>query len=163
MTQDFTLDVRNYVFYYLKKWKIMCRFCRQSGNTCHMMLGLYGMASLWVRIWKKTHYYGNEVWLTHWGWVTHIGISQLATIGSDNGLSSGRSQAIIWTNAGILLIGPLGTKFSEIVIKMKTFSLTKLHLKMSSADVAAIFSWPQYMVNEISLVDMLCLGNKQKL
>ena len=29
-------------------------------------------------------------------------------IGSDNGLSPGRRLAFIWTNAGILLIGPLG-------------------------------------------------------
>ena len=34
--------------------------------------------------------------------------------GSDNGLSPGRRQAIIWTNAGILLIGPLGTNINEI-------------------------------------------------
>ena len=41
-------------------------------------------------------------------------------------------QAIIWTNAGILLIGPLGTNFSEILIKIHTFSFNKMHLKMSS-------------------------------
>ena len=35
------------------------------------------------------------------------------TIGSDNGLSPSRHQAIIWINAGILLIGPIGTNFSE--------------------------------------------------
>ena len=52
---------------------------------------------------------------------------------SDNGLSPVRRQAIIWTNAGILLIGPLGTNFREIVIGIQTFSLTKLHLKTSSA------------------------------
>ena len=52
--------------------------------------------------------------LTHWGRVTHICVSKLTIIGSDNGLSPGRRQAIIWTNAGILLIGPLGTNFSEI-------------------------------------------------
>ena len=40
----------------------------------------------------------------------------LTIIGPDNGLSPGRCQAIIWTNAGILLIGPLGTDFSEISI-----------------------------------------------
>ena len=34
-------------------------------------------------------------------------------IGSDNGLLLGRRQAIIWTNAGILFIGHLGTKLSE--------------------------------------------------
>ena len=72
-------------------------------------------------------------YLTHWGRVTHICISNLSIIGSDNGLSPDRRQAIIWTNAGILLIGPLGTNFSEILIGIQTFSFKKMHLKMSSA------------------------------
>ena len=63
--------------------------------------------------------------------------------GSDNGLSPGRRQAITWPNAGILLIGPLGTNFSEIFIEIKTFSLTNLYLKVSSAKVAAILSRPR--------------------
>ena len=71
--------------------------------------------------------------LTHWGRVTHICISKLASIVSDNCLSPGRHQAIIWTIAGILLIGPLGTNFSEIIIGFQTFSFKKMHLKMSSA------------------------------
>ena len=37
----------------------------------------------------------------------HIYVGKLTIIGSNNGLSSGRRQAIIWTNAGILLIGSL--------------------------------------------------------
>ena len=56
--------------------------------------------------------------LTHWGRVTHICVGKQTIIGSDNGLSPGRRQAIIWTNAGILLIGPLGTNFSEISNKL---------------------------------------------
>ena len=56
--------------------------------------------------------------LTHWGRVTHICIGKLTIIGSDNGLLPGRRQAIIWTNDGILLIGPLGTNFSEILIEI---------------------------------------------
>ena len=36
------------------------------------------------------------------------------SIGSDNGLSLGRRQAIIQNNAGILLIGLLETNTSEI-------------------------------------------------
>ena len=48
--------------------------------------------------------------------MTHIYVGELAIIGSDNVLSPGRSQAIIWTNAGILLIEALGTNFSEIKI-----------------------------------------------
>ena len=70
--------------------------------------------------------------LTHCGRVTHICVSKPTTIGSDNGLSPGRRQAIIWTNAGILLIGPLGTNLSEILSEIYTFSLKKMHLKMSS-------------------------------
>ena len=45
--------------------------------------------------------------LTRWGRVTHICVVKLTLIGSDNGLSPGRRQAIIWTNAEILLIGPI--------------------------------------------------------
>ena len=71
--------------------------------------------------------------LTHWGRVTHICVGKLTIIGSVNGLSPVRRQAIIWTNAGILLIGPLGTNFSEILFEIQTFSLKKIRLKMSSA------------------------------
>ena len=63
--------------------------------------------------------------------MTHICVSKLTITGSDNGLSPGRRQAIIWTNDGILLIWPLGTNFSEILIKIHSFSFKKMHLKMS--------------------------------
>ena len=65
--------------------------------------------------------------------VTHKCVSKLTTIGSDKGLSPGRRQAIIWTNAGILLIGPLGINVSESLIEINTVSFNKMHLKMSSA------------------------------
>ena len=71
--------------------------------------------------------------LTHWGRVTHICVSDLTSIGSDNGLSPGRRQAIIRTNAGILLIRPLGTNFSEFLVKILIFSFKKMRLKVSSA------------------------------
>ena len=70
--------------------------------------------------------------LTHWGRATHICVSNLTIIGSDNGLSPGRRQAITWTNVGILLIGPLGTNFSEMLIEIHTFLFKKILLKMSS-------------------------------
>ena len=59
--------------------------------------------------------------LTLWGQVTHICVGNLTIIGSDNGLSPGRRQAITWTNVGILLIGPPGTNFSEMLIEIHTF------------------------------------------
>ena len=70
--------------------------------------------------------------LTHWGPVTHVCVGKPTIIGSDNGLSPEWRQAIIWTDAGILLIGPLGTYFSEILTGIQTFSFKKMHLKMSS-------------------------------
>ena len=52
--------------------------------------------------------------LTYWGRVMHICVGNLTIIASDNGLSPNRRQAITWTNSGILLIGSLGTNFSEL-------------------------------------------------
>ena len=36
--------------------------------------------------------------------MTQVCVGKLTTLGSDNGLSPGRRQAIIWTNDGVLLI-----------------------------------------------------------
>ena len=79
----------------------------------------------------QPHLPGNNE-LTHWGRVTHICVSKLTIIGSDNGLSPGRRQAIIWTNAGILLIRTLGTNFSEILSAIKN----------GVCEMASILSWP---------------------
>ena len=57
-------------------------------------------------------------------------VSELTIIGSDNGLSPGRRQSIIWTNARILLMESLGINFSEILVGIKVFVLNKMHLKM---------------------------------
>ena len=65
--------------------------------------------------------------------MTHIYVGKLPFIGSDNGLSPGRRQAIKWTNAGILLSGPLETNVSEILIEILIFSFKKIRLKVSSA------------------------------
>ena len=89
--------------------------------------------------------------LTHWGRVTHICVSKLTIIGSDNGLSPDRRQAIIWTNAGILLIGPLGVNFNEILIKINTFPFKKMHLKMASA------KWRLFLLGLNVLTSMLKL------
>ena len=102
---------------------------------------------IWIKIWKCLHmkihlnmlfarccsFCSGLVVLTHWGQVTHKCVSKLTIIGSDNGLAPSRRQAIIWTNAGMLYIGPLGTNFSEISIQILTFSFKKMRLKVWSA------------------------------
>ena len=77
--------------------------------------------------------FADDTNLTHWGQVTHICVGKLIIIGSDNGLSPDRRQAIIWINAELLSTGPLRIYFSENFIKMQQFSLKKMHMKMSSA------------------------------
>ena len=72
----------------------------------------------------------------------HICVSKQTIIGSDNGLAPGRRQAIIWTDAGILLIETLGKKFCEIVSEIYTYSFIKRHLKMSSAQWRAFCLGP---------------------
>ena len=89
-----------------------------------MMLTLLSLAIVEVVIMTTYVAASDDKWtswqlqLTHWGRVTHICVNKLTIIGSDNSLSPGRRQAIIWTNARILLIGPLGTNISEILIKI---------------------------------------------
>ena len=74
--------------------------------------------------------------------MTHICVSKPTTIGSDNGLSPGRRQAIIWSNAGILLIGTEGRNLSEILIEIHIFSL-KNAFENIVWEMAAILSRPQ--------------------
>ena len=98
--------------------------------------------------------------LTHWGQVMHICISKLTIIGSwsDNSLSSGGLQAIIWTNVGILLIRTLEMNFSEIFGDIKTFSFNKMHLKMSSAELQQ-FCLSLNVLREIWIKYKKCFSN----
>ena len=83
-------------------------------------IGYHAQCRVIMPIMTHTH-----IILTHWGQQTHICVGNLANIGSDDGLPPVRCQGIVWTNAAILLIGPLGTNFSEIWIGIQTFSLKK--------------------------------------
>ena len=67
---------------------------------------------------------------SHWARVTHICVSEITSIGSDNCLSP--DQAIIWIDDEIFLRWPLETSFRKNVIEVHTFALMKMHLKMSS-------------------------------
>ena len=76
------------------------------------------VAMAWCQFGDTSHFHDL-------GWVVHICISKLTIIGSDNDLSQGQCQTIIWTNAGILLIWPTGTNFNEILIEIPIFSFKK--------------------------------------
>ena len=93
--------------------------------------------------------------LTHGGEMTHICVSRLTITGSDNGLLPGRHQAIISTNAGIVLIGPLKTNLNENAIEILTFSFPKMQLKVSSA------KWRPFCLGLNVLSDILALNSQQ--
>ena len=60
----------------------------------------------------------------------HIYVGHQTIIGSDNGLSPGRHQAINHLNqCWNVVIGPLGSNFSGILIEIRMFSFKKMHLK----------------------------------
>ena len=77
--------------------------------------------------------------LTHWGQVMHIFVGNLTIISWDNGLSPGQHQAIISTNTGLSMIGPLGTNLSEIWIDISIVSFKKMCFKMSG-------KWQQFFI-----------------
>ena len=108
-------------------------FCVIHLTTIYAKRSRFHNMSLKITLLKVLPCFPRVNELTHWGRVTHICVGKLTIIGSNNGLSPGRRQAITWTNVRILLIRPLGTNFSEFLIGIQTFSFTKMHLKMSSA------------------------------
>ena len=77
--------------------------------------------------------------------MTHICVSELASIGSDNGLSPRRRQAIIRINAGILLIRTLGAQFNEIFYRNSYIFIEENALENVVWKMAAILFRPQYV------------------
>ena len=82
-------------------------------------------------------------------------------IGSGNGLSPVRRQAITWTNDALLSFGLMGTDFSEIGIGILSFSFKKMHLEMSSAKMVAIciglsVAWYWTRTNDNPIHDRIC-------
>ena len=66
------------------------------------------------------------------------------SIGAGNGLSPIRCQAISWTNARLLSIGPLaclGTNFGEILIKIQNFSFMKNATENNVCEKVAIVTF----------------------
>ena len=135
-----------------------------TGDTsaCSNILGANELTNIITRyhLFNTSH----RDFLTHWGRVTHTCVSKLTIIASDHGLSPGWRQAIFWTNAGILLIRHLGTNFSDILIEIQTFSLKKMHLKMSSGkwrpfcfglNVLKLLNWIQVLNKHSYLMQAL--------
>ena len=157
----------------------------QSIKHLHKSWGIFN----YICFFPSLYFYNHFIYvlvalvtlLTHWGRVTHICVGKLTIIDWDNGLSPERRRANIWTNAGILLIGTLGTNSIEILSEIHTFSLKKMHLKTSSAKrrpfciglnvltMAGDISWDghripdkAYQTNRINGIVVWCIGARMQ-
>ena len=98
-----------------------------SKTTILILVHIY----IYIYIYKIIHNHqciiikSLSVHLTHLSLVQYIYVSELVSIGSGNGLSHVRHQAISWNNADLLSIGPPGTNLIEIWIKIQSFSFMK--------------------------------------
>ena len=94
--------------------------------------------------------------LTHRDRVKRIYVSKIIIIGSDNDLLPGRRQAIMWTNAGILLIGPSIITLSKILTEINRVSFQQMRLKMSSAkrrpSICFVIFWPIHLFMSLYII-----------
>ena len=102
--------------------------------------------------------------LTHWDRLKYICASKITIIGSDNGLC----QAIILTNDVILLSGPFGTNFSDILLEIYIFSFKKCIWKccqeigghVVSASICSVERWPVGKVF-LSVAGRVCANDSE--
>ena len=76
--------------------------------------------------------------------MTHIYVSKLTIIGSDNGLSPSRRLVIIGTYDGIMLVRNWWTNFSEI-LRDSCIVIQENSFEYIVCELSAILSWPQYV------------------
>ena len=127
---------------------------------------------MWILYPKRLSLYRNELlvfphtayikWgsLTHWDRVTHVCVTKLTIIGSHNGLKPDRCQAIIWNNAGILLVSPLGTHFrAEYQSKFIYILIQESAFENVVWKTAAILSRPQCVDLKVASATWYCCTN----
>ena len=108
------------------------RWCEVLWHSCEDRRMLITNMCLKIS-YELLQHFPRAIGLTHLPLVPQYVYVNRVSIGSDNGMSPIRRQAIIETNAGLLSIGPLGTNFNEILINIENFSFMKVHPKILSA------------------------------
>ena len=89
------------------------------------------------------HFWCHFFLLTRWGRVMHICVDKLTIIGSDNGLSPDRRQAIIWTHDGISLIWNLWNKLQWNLNRNANIFIQENAFESVVCETAVILSRPQ--------------------
>ena len=121
-----------YVWYDYLRWQMHDDKTPWKNGLCYCVCRnhLNGGKDLWN---VSFEFIVSMQFSTHWSLMMHICIIGLVSIGSGNGLSPVRRQAINETNADFWSTRLSGMCFSEIFIKIQIIYFKKLYLKMSSA------------------------------
>ena len=88
----------------------------------------------------------NDKWtVTHWGRVTYISVSKLTIIGSDNGLSPGRRQANIGTNARKIVNSNLRNQLQWNLKRNSRIFIQENAFEKVVCEITPILSRPRYI------------------
>ena len=98
-------------------WSIYVSLGMAELISMHILSICTGYKDLLIKVWSWKEKILSIVWQDTIDPLTHICLSKLTTIGSDNGLLPGWCQA---------------TNLSEIIIENYKFSFKRMHLKMPS-------------------------------
>ena len=123
-------------------------------NVCKVSIILCRLQCL-ERYFASRLIFCSNAALTHWGWVTHICVGRQTIIGSDNGLLPERCQAIIWTNAGILLNWTLGKKLNRnlnIFIQENGFENVVWKMSAILSQPQCVKFWVLFSLNDVTHV-----------
>ena len=126
-----------YVRWGIRIWKV-CISKIENRGYYRMMYSESFEFSVWIMMHSESFEFSDQLVAFNSLKLRDISVSQ-AIIGSDNGLSPDRCQAIIWTTVGMLSVGPSGTKL-KFESKYKNFhsAFEDIVCKMP-----AILSWAQ--------------------
>ena len=83
--------------------------------------------------------------LNRWGRVMHICVSNLTIIGSDNGLSPDRRQALTWTNAEFIVNWTHRNKLQSNLNSNSNIFIQENAFENVICQMVAIFSLPQWV------------------
>ena len=108
---------------------------------CHLLFSSFHITFFFFFFDDFGHHQHKDVTLTHWGRVTHICVSKLTIIGSDNGLSPGRRHYLNqWWN---IVNWTLGNKLRWNFNRNWNIFIQENAFENIVWKMASILSWPQ--------------------
>ena len=138
---DKLLPAGGFLFAKMSQWKPLLIYCHIPYFYEQDHPSLYGL-TICLTGYPNHHVLGHKQFMNVISCsATYMSVNRIS-IASDTGLSLIWTQAIFWTNSVLFST----TNFGEISIKIQNFSLTKMHLKISSAKWRLFCPWGDELI-----------------